>query len=91
VVEHAQRVCLCSRIECVSWECTKRGAARRKRPAHGQTHRVAGCRCPRDRHCGHGAAAGPRQAEEPDVAPASSLQAAHTTLCSIVHGHRRGA
>ncbi len=45
----------------------------------------------RDRHCAHGAAAGARQAEEPDVAPASSLQAAHTSLCSIVHGHRRGA
>jgi len=42
VAGHAQRVCLCSQIECVSCQCTKRGAARRKRPAHGQTHRVAG-------------------------------------------------
>ncbi len=39
---HAQRVCLCSQIECVSCQCIKRGAAPRKRPAHGQTHRVAG-------------------------------------------------
>ncbi len=27
---------------CVPCQCTKRGAAPRKRPAHGQTHRVAG-------------------------------------------------